>query len=226
MVKEYNPDEFGGKVEIKNTFYKGYALYIVGFTAICFILQWILGNSFTELFMLDRSQFYTHPWMLVTAMFMHSGFWHIFFNMFGLLMFGPLIEQKIGTAKFLFVYFVGGIFANLIGMYFYPRALGASGAIMAMLGTLIVLMPTLLILIYGIIPMPLWAAGILWFILDFVGAFNPASSVGNVAHIAGMIFGLLFGLYIRQSYKRFYGKIKGKKHLSSEEVDDLGRKHL
>ena len=48
MVKEYSPDEFGGKVEIKNTFYKGYALYIVGFTIICFILQWVLGNSFTE----------------------------------------------------------------------------------------------------------------------------------------------------------------------------------
>lgn len=51
---------------------------------------------------------YFHWWQLVTHMFMHGGFWHIFFNMWALWMFGSPVERTIGSKKMLWLYFVAG----------------------------------------------------------------------------------------------------------------------
>ncbi|WP_417858455.1 rhomboid family intramembrane serine protease, partial [Xanthomarina gelatinilytica] len=48
------------------------------------------------------------PWQIVTHMFMHGGFMHIFFNMFALWMFGTAVEQRFGAKKFLFFYISSG----------------------------------------------------------------------------------------------------------------------
>lgn len=49
------------------------------------------------------------PWQILTHMFMHGGFWHIFFNMYTLLMFGIILERALGSKKFLIFYFVTGL---------------------------------------------------------------------------------------------------------------------
>ena len=54
------------------------------------------------------------PWQIVTHMFMHGGFWHIFFNMYTLFIFGTVLERIWGTKKFLIFYFVTGIGAALL----------------------------------------------------------------------------------------------------------------
>lgn len=223
MAKEYIEGEFSvrNRPKLRNVW-----LWIIIVTCILFIIQLIFGDSFTNMFLLDRTQLSNHPWMLITAIFMHANFWHIFFNMFAILIFGPVLEQRIGSKKFLFLYLVGGIFANIIGLFFYERALGASGAIMALLGTLIFLMPRLKVWIWGIVPLPLWAAGILWFALDLFGTLDPTSGIGNVAHIAGMIFGLLYGYYLKSKYNAFNKRIKGKQHLSSDDVEDMNRNYF
>src|SRR3989344_8244692 len=98
-------------VPVSGSRYHNFALIIMIITVICFILQ-ISIPGFTEWFYLTSTDAFVRPWMFLTAMFMHSpgGIWHIFFNMFGLLMFGPILEQRIGSNKFLFLYLVGGIF--------------------------------------------------------------------------------------------------------------------
>jgi uncharacterized protein len=228
MAKEYFEYEFTSSKKKFFDFREGnYWFYIIIFTVFVFILQLIFRNWFTELFFLDSENFARKPWMIFTAMFLHDtgGFWHIFFNMFALLIFGPLIEQKIGSKRFLFLYLIGGIIGNIIGLFFYPFALGASGAIMAMLGTLIILMPNLIVLIWGILPLPLWAAGILWFLLDIFTTLNPSSNIGGIVHIAGMSFGLLFGLYLRSQHNDANKIIKRKKHLSNNEVTKITRRY-
>lgn len=55
-----------------------------------------------------------NPIQLVTYMFLHGGFTHLFFNMFNLFMFGPVLERVMGTKKFLFYYFFTGIGAGLV----------------------------------------------------------------------------------------------------------------
>lgn len=55
-----------------------------------------------------------HPWQFVSYLFMHSSLDHIFFNMFGLWMFGRIVEQTLGQKRFLTLYFVCGIGAGLM----------------------------------------------------------------------------------------------------------------
>ncbi|WP_250434552.1 rhomboid family intramembrane serine protease [Hanstruepera flava] len=68
------------------------------------------------------------PWQIITHMFMHGGFMHIFFNMFALWMFGTAVEQRFGSKKFLFFYMSSGLGAALlmIGYYYFQFYSGIS----------------------------------------------------------------------------------------------------
>ncbi|MDO3644559.1 rhomboid family intramembrane serine protease [Mucilaginibacter sp. L3T2-6] len=63
----------------------------------------------------DSSSF--RPWQFITYMFMHGGFEHIFFNMFALFSFGPILEYSIGSKRFLNFYFICGIGAGILQMF-------------------------------------------------------------------------------------------------------------
>ena len=60
-----------------------------------------------------KSQYF-HWWQFVTHMFMHGGFWHVFFNMFTLYMFGSVLERVWGPKKYLLFYFVTGLGAEAL----------------------------------------------------------------------------------------------------------------
>jgi membrane associated rhomboid family serine protease len=59
------------------------------------------------------------PWQVVTHMFMHAGFMHIFFNMFALWMFGSPVEYQLGSKKFMFIYISAGLGAVLFQLGYY-----------------------------------------------------------------------------------------------------------
>ena len=186
---------------------------------IIFVLQIILGTNFTNSFILVSSDVFTRPWILLTSMFLHAGINHILFNMYALLIFGQILEQRIGAKRFLFVYLLSGLIAAFLSSFFYERALGASGAIMGVIGALIILMPNLRLLLFFAVPMPLWIAGIIYAAIDLFGIFFP-SGIGNIAHLVGMGCGLLYGLYLKKQTKKFYKKFTSKRHLESEDVED------
>lgn len=87
---------------------------------IFFVATWVLehyGIDLTALF----SAFYFDsplfkPWQIITYMFMHAGFAHIFFNMFALFMFGPTLEYTMGSKRFLNYYFICGVGALIMQM--------------------------------------------------------------------------------------------------------------
>ncbi len=186
---------------------------------IMFILQIVLGRNFTELFLLISNDIFTRPWILLTSMFLHGGLNHLFFNMYGLFLFGILLEQKIGAKRFIFIYLATGIIAAFVSSFFYPRALGASGAIMGIIGALIILMPNLRLLFLFAIPMPLWIAGIVWALFDFFGIFMP-SGIANIAHLVGMGTGLLIGLYLKKQRKDFQRKFSSKTHMDTGDIEE------
>jgi membrane associated rhomboid family serine protease len=210
---------------------------LIGVNIILFILQYII-NGFTETFMLISQDVLSRPWILITSMFLHADPMHLILNMYVLLMFGSLIEQKIGTKRFLIVYFVSGFLASLLSTPFYRAALGASGAIMGILGVTIVLLPHLKVLLFFVIPMSLRTAGILFVIIELLGALGIGiPGIANVAHLVGLFCGLGFGFYLLKKRKgftrRFTEKPKVKVihpeahtksiEMSKEEIDDYLR---
>lgn len=143
-------------------------------------------------------------------MFLHGSFAHIAFNMYALIMFGPLILQRIGTKRFLYAYFGSGLIASLAYVVYTlfilgenTPALGASGAIMGILGLVIMLLPQLKVLFFFIVPMSMRTAGIVFALIDIFGLFNPASGVAHIAHLGGLAVGLLYGWYFIRRKKEF-----------------------
>lgn len=192
---------------------------LIVLNAIIFLLQLVLGANFTNSLILVSSDILARPWILLTSMFLHAGINHLLFNMYALLIFGPLLEQKIGVKRFIFVYLLSGIVAALLSSFFYERALGASGAIMGIIGALIILMPDLGLLLFFVVPVPLWIAGIIYAAIDFFGIFFP-SGIGNIAHLVGMGCGLLYGFYLKKQSGKFQKKFASKKHLESEDLEE------
>ena len=145
------------------------------------------------------------PWAIITSMFLHTRFWHIFANMFTLYFFGSAFNSLVGDKRFMLVYFVGGIVGNvfmllLAGIAPYSFALGASGAVFALAGGLVVLRPRMSVMIFPIpLPIPLWVAVIGGFLLL---SFMP--SVAWQAHLGGLIVGLIAGYIFRRRRGRFF----------------------
>ncbi|MEK6985042.1 MAG: rhomboid family intramembrane serine protease [Candidatus Thermoplasmatota archaeon] len=150
------------------------------------------------------------PWTLITSTVAHDtgGFTHLLFNGVTLFFFGPSVERLVGTRRFLLLFFLGGALSGVLQVELSAAfgngggALGASGALMLLFGLLMVLMPNEKLLVYGIVPVPFWIAGIGYAALDVLGAFNPASRIGNYAHLAGMALGLGYGLWMRADWRR------------------------
>ncbi len=157
--------------------------------------------------------FYT----LITNMFLHGGWMHLIGNMLFLWVFADNIEAVIGKIPFLLFYFGGGITASAAHIVFNLHssipAIGASGAISAVLGAYLVMFPASKVKVYVLILfrsfyMPaLFFLGI-WGVQQFINGFISivpssvyTSSVAWWAHIGGFIFGLIAGLLIRKRFE-------------------------
>ena len=151
------------------------------------------------LWSLSSGQF--HPWQLVTYMFMHGSFGHIFFNMFALWMFGYVLENFWGTRRFLIYYFVCGIGAGLLNMLLPGMNLtvGASGAVYGILLAFGMTFPEERIYLYFLVPIKAkWFVIIYAAIELFEGVFQSMDGIAHFAHLGGMLFGLLLILFWRK----------------------------
>ncbi|MFZ5955193.1 MAG: rhomboid family intramembrane serine protease [Nanoarchaeota archaeon] len=164
---------------------------------IAFILQSIIPQS-TNAFLLNENSFH-QPYRFITSIFLHGDILHLAYNLFALLLFGFILERYIGTKKFLAVFFISGITANLIAVNFYSQSLGASGAIFGVIGALTVIKPFLIVWAFAL-PMPLILASILWAAGDIFRTFTN-SNIGTIAHLSGIIFGIIFGFLFRKKHK-------------------------
>lgn len=205
------------KYEIKNA-----VTPLIILNVVFFILQIFLGRDFTNLFILISDDIFSRPWIIITYMFLHGSPYHLLFNMYVLYIFGPLLEQRIGANRFLLIYFLSGIIAAFGSSLFYNASLGASGAIMGILGVLIILMPDLRLLFFFMVPMTLRTAAILMVLIDIFGVFHP-SGTANVGHLVGLGSGLVYGLLLKKEKIKFNKKFSVKKDLDSKDVDEYLR---
>ncbi|MGM5482236.1 MAG: rhomboid family intramembrane serine protease [Nanobdellota archaeon] len=178
--------------------------------------------SFTSFFALHKGDLMFRPYTLLTSMFLHGSLFHLFINMFVLYMFGSLLEQRIGAKRFVYIYFLAGILASVVSSFIYQQAVGASGAIMGVLGVVIVLLPNLMVLFFFVVPMPLWIAGIVIAFIEVFGAFGTGTTA-NVAHLIGMAVGVAYGFYLKKNSRKFRRKMRRTRHLGQEDIDEYIR---
>lgn len=154
------------------------------------------------LFGLVPEQLLNRPWTIITSLFVHGGLWHIAFNMISLYFVGSLIIKLLGEGNFLKVYFAGGILGNIFYFFLGNSAtpgFGASGAIFALVGVLVVIMPKLPVYIFFIPKaFPLWGAVMVFVLFSFI------PGISWQAHIGGLTLGLLAGLRFKKKRRAFY----------------------
>jgi len=158
-------------------------------------------------------------WTFITSMFMHASMTHLFVNMVSLFFLGTFVERLIGKKRFLWLYVVGGLVASLFfvvlagffggsslgGMVFgspLAFAVGASGAIFALGGLLAVLTPKLPVLVFFVIPMPMWMAMIGLIVVVWLASLALPFGVGNTAHLGGLLVGIAYGFYLKKKFPR------------------------
>ena len=178
-------------------------------------------------------------WQLVTYMFLHGGFGHIFFNMLTLWMFGTNLERQWGTREFLKFYFITGIGAGIITFLVTYNSvvptIGASGAIFAVLVAYAMLYPDQIVYIWFLFPIKVKYLVMGMLALGVLAAWN--GSHDGIAHFTHLGGALIAYLYIKQDwrlasignpFKRFRHKYRTKTIMkqnrrSTEIMDEVDR---
>ncbi|MBU7044099.1 MAG: rhomboid family intramembrane serine protease [Theionarchaea archaeon] len=190
---------------------------IIGINVIIFIGELLLdGMGYLDWFyyefavipaqVMEGEQLYS----LFTSMFMHSGVFHILFNMLYLYIFGNNIEDSMGSRRFLIFYILCGLIATGAHIYTDPESqiptLGASGAIAGVLGAYMVLYPRERVdalLGYFYIRVPAIVVLLTWFILQLFSGILSLGHMGEggiafFAHIGGFIAGAILIFIFRK----------------------------
>lgn len=201
------------------------------------VLVWI-ATELNKTFMIPNfalfypTSQYFHWWQPITHMFMHGGFWHIFFNMYTLYIFGSVLERQWGTKKFLVYYFLTGLGAaalhtgvEALQAHFYIQqaaegsanaaiqlhqlkitpTVGASGAIYGLLLGFAMLYPdSIMSLIFPPISMKAkWFVMIFAGIELFTGITGTGGGIAHFAHLGGMLFGWIILTYWKKKHRMY-----------------------
>jgi len=145
----------------------------------------------------SASILYLHQyWRLVAALFLHANIQHIFFNMVSLFLFGRMLEKPLGSARFLVLYFVSGLFGALlsVALHTYGESVGASGAILGLVGFYIYVQlqsdkkdhPALSYRLRQLLGLGL-----------ALYALSLTPGVDNAGHVGGLIAGIICGVAFR-----------------------------
>lgn len=145
----------------------------------------------------------TRFWTPLTYQFMHSGFFHILFNMLWLYWIGQIFEEYLGSRKFTFVYLTGGLagaFLYLLAYNIFPlfaeakvdaTIVGASACVMAIIIGTATLLPNYTIFLLFLGPVKLKWIAMVYVVVDLLSAAGPNAG-GNIAHIGGALFGFFY----------------------------------
>lgn len=136
-------------------------------------------------------------WQLFTYMFLHGGFWHIFFNMFILWMFGTELEYNWGTKEFLKYYFLTGIGGGVFNLVLSGApTIGASAAVYGVMVAYTLAYPDRLIYIYFLFPVKVkYLMGFLVLVSFFSTFGTSGDNIAHAAHLGGIVVGFVYLKY-------------------------------
>lgn len=197
-----------------------YILMLIG-NLLLSVLSFLMVNDYSNVllnwlaFPVDLSLFITRPYTILTSLFVHSGLWHLVFNMLMLYVSGKIFMQYLSEKQLYCTYLFGGVLGNLFFMLSYhlfpvfhnvistASGIGASGAIMAILFTIAIYRPKEELQLWLVGRVRLWILAVVFVILDII-QIPIGNAGGHFAHIGGAIYGLLFALYLIYKSKRHY----------------------
>ena len=183
-------------------------------------LLWILGGPEQEEFMrrnftvswelLTEGRF----WVLLTSVFSHNWLFHLIINMLVLRSFGSLLEEVLGSARFLRFYLVAGLISSLTHALVSAwvlhepdlSAVGASGSLAGLVLVFSLMFPREKILLFGLVPLPALMGALAFVGLDLWGLFAQAKGgglpIGHGAHLGGALAGAVYYfLFIRKHWR-------------------------
>lgn len=179
-------------------------LLIIGFTVLLSMRALSDRNTMEKLWFEPFQVAYRKEWYrFISHGFVHGSGMHLFVNMFVLWMFGRKLEQQLGfvTDWSLLMYmllYLGSVAVAALPGYLRHRnnpeyrAVGASGAVAAVLFATIVVDPLDPLYLFGIVELPGWVVGIGYLVYEFVQDKRAQGNIAHDAHFVGALFGLLF----------------------------------
>ncbi|MDZ7847276.1 MAG: rhomboid family intramembrane serine protease [Owenweeksia sp.] len=157
----------------------------------------------------------TRPWTLVTYMFFHQGFIHIFFNLLILYLAGKLFLEYLGDRRLLSFFILGGLIGGVMFVIFYnifpafegvvTNNRGASAGVMAILIGIAAYVPRFPVKLFFVLKLDLWIVAALVLLMDLVAIGDQKNMGGHIAHLGGAFFGYLSV----QQYKRGHDWTEG-----------------
>jgi membrane associated rhomboid family serine protease len=189
---------------------------LIAINVAVFLLELSQGDAFIEQWAFIPARFNADPagqaHTVMTAMFMHGGWMHLFGNMLYLWIFGDNVEDRLGPARFTIFYLLAGLAATFAQYAVNPASnipnVGASGAIAGVLGAYLLLFPkTRVDVLLGrqVVAMPAWIVLGFWVVLQaFSGVGSIADTqtadtggVAYMAHVGGFVAGLVLLFLLR-----------------------------
>lgn len=134
---------------------------------------------------------------MFTSGFLHVDWMHLLFNMYALYIFGDIVVNLLGVIGFLFVYIMGLLAGNMYSLWYhkstpYYSAVGASGAVSAILYSAILLYPTMTLMLFPLpIPIPAYVFGVGYLLYSIYGMKQQLGNIGHSAHLGGAIAGFV-----------------------------------
>jgi membrane associated rhomboid family serine protease len=175
--------------------------FIIALNVLIFIVT-LIRPEIVYLLGLKPALLFERPWTIISSMFVHGSILHILFNMISLYFLGSFFIRAAGEKSLLAVFFLGGLAGNILfALLANPLStgIGASGAVFALGGALAVMVPRVPVFIFFIpIPVPLWVAIIIFFLLSFL------PSIAWQAHLGGLLLGIVAGLIFRRKRRVYY----------------------
>ncbi|WP_439689634.1 rhomboid family intramembrane serine protease [Curtobacterium sp. SP.BCp] len=159
---------------------------LVAVSVAVWLLDQVTGRALTSAMLYFAPVADTQPWRIVTGLFVHSSIFHILFNMWALWIFGRMLENILGTWRFLALFFLSGLGGDLAVTLLSPSSpvVGASGAIFGLFAAFFVIQRSLgynavqLLVIMG---------------LNLIVGFLPGTNISWQAHIGGIVLGFITG---------------------------------
>lgn len=133
---------------------------------------------------------------MISSGFLHADLGHLFFNMFTLYMFAPVVINYFGEFSFVLIYMFSLIFGSLFTLLMHKNdysytAIGASGAVTGIIYSAILIQPDMMLGLFYIIPIPAYLFGIGYLLYSIYGMKAKNDNIGHTAHFGGAIGGYL-----------------------------------